>query len=371
MSSPAINTVIKMMESLLEEEQDGIVEHLREYIQDLQDEHQCLTKHREIVKKVLERYAYYYMYPYQDDRIQCQLFISQNRNHYFLVIVGNDNIRRVFHCIFHLEIKNNQIYILHQDSNTNILEYKLQKELDKAYIAKDRLIPLKDYTNSSKYAPHNCYYYIPEIILKNSLTSEEIYNLYPESFTYIAQNKAINLKYNTEPKQLIKIFKIISRYRFTQIYDLIGASISIHHNTPSDLLKKIFLDFPLQVLSNPKLKENTILLEEIYKQDCNIFHEKDLKLPDYAIKWAINHEREYVRIVVAQNIKLPKFWQLQLLEDNSCAVIQVLYRNASLLLEIREQVQNKQLELEKSCFYKSNYGCNNSFCPLAADEIPF
>ena len=38
MSSPAINTVIKMMESLSEEEQDKIVEHLREYIQDLQDE---------------------------------------------------------------------------------------------------------------------------------------------------------------------------------------------------------------------------------------------------------------------------------------------------------------------------------------------
>ncbi|MDJ0532810.1 MAG: hypothetical protein QNJ70_09990 [Xenococcaceae cyanobacterium MO_207.B15] len=38
MSSPAINTVIKMMESLPEDIQHKIVEHLREYIQDLQDE---------------------------------------------------------------------------------------------------------------------------------------------------------------------------------------------------------------------------------------------------------------------------------------------------------------------------------------------
>ncbi|MEM9272572.1 MAG: hypothetical protein AAGA80_06355 [Cyanobacteria bacterium P01_F01_bin.143] len=38
MSSPAINTVIKMMESLSEDKQDEIVKHLREYIQDLQDE---------------------------------------------------------------------------------------------------------------------------------------------------------------------------------------------------------------------------------------------------------------------------------------------------------------------------------------------
>ncbi len=38
MLSPAINTVIKMMESLPEDKQDKIVEHLREYIQDLQEE---------------------------------------------------------------------------------------------------------------------------------------------------------------------------------------------------------------------------------------------------------------------------------------------------------------------------------------------
>ena len=38
MLSPAINTVIKMMESLSEDKQNKIAEHLRDYIQDLQDE---------------------------------------------------------------------------------------------------------------------------------------------------------------------------------------------------------------------------------------------------------------------------------------------------------------------------------------------
>ena len=38
MSSPAIDTVIKMMESLSEDKQNELVEHLREYIQDLKDE---------------------------------------------------------------------------------------------------------------------------------------------------------------------------------------------------------------------------------------------------------------------------------------------------------------------------------------------
>ena len=38
MSSPAIATVIKMMESLSEDKQNELVEYLREYIQDLQSE---------------------------------------------------------------------------------------------------------------------------------------------------------------------------------------------------------------------------------------------------------------------------------------------------------------------------------------------
>lgn len=38
MSSAAIATVVKMMESLPEDEQERLVKHLREYIADLQDE---------------------------------------------------------------------------------------------------------------------------------------------------------------------------------------------------------------------------------------------------------------------------------------------------------------------------------------------
>ncbi|WP_016951128.1 hypothetical protein [Anabaena sp. PCC 7108] len=38
MSSPAITTVIKMMESLSEDAQEKVAEHLREYLADLQDE---------------------------------------------------------------------------------------------------------------------------------------------------------------------------------------------------------------------------------------------------------------------------------------------------------------------------------------------
>ena len=371
MSSPAINTVIKMMESLPKEEQDGIVEHLREYIQDLQDEHKCHKKYREIVKRVLEKRAYYYIYPNEDYCIRCQLIISYDRNHYFLVIVGNDDIRRFFHCIFHIEIKNNQIYILHEDINESISKAELYKELDKAHIAKDRLIPLKDYRNYEEYAPHNCSYYVPKILEQNSITSEQVYNLYPESFIYKDQSQKINLKPDVNSKQLTEIFKTISQYRFTQIYNLLGADIAIHQNTSLYLLKKLFPDFPLEVLKNSILEENKILLEEIYRENFVTFHEKDLELPDYFVKWAIKHQKEDLRIVIAKNTKISKIWQTKLLEDNSCAVIQALYRNASLPPKVTEKLKDKQSELEKSCSYKNNYGCSIGFCLLAADEIPF
>ena len=38
MSSPAIATVIKMMESLSEDVQERVTKHLQEYLEDLQDE---------------------------------------------------------------------------------------------------------------------------------------------------------------------------------------------------------------------------------------------------------------------------------------------------------------------------------------------
>ena len=38
MPSPAITTMIKMMESVPERVQDQVVEHLREYLEDLRDE---------------------------------------------------------------------------------------------------------------------------------------------------------------------------------------------------------------------------------------------------------------------------------------------------------------------------------------------
>jgi hypothetical protein len=53
MSSAAIVTVIQMMESLPETAQDRVVEHLRDYIADLQDELQWDSLFKETQKQLI------------------------------------------------------------------------------------------------------------------------------------------------------------------------------------------------------------------------------------------------------------------------------------------------------------------------------
>jgi len=53
MSTPTINTVVKMIESLPEGEQDRVLDHLREYIVDLQDESQWNTQFRESQERLV------------------------------------------------------------------------------------------------------------------------------------------------------------------------------------------------------------------------------------------------------------------------------------------------------------------------------
>jgi hypothetical protein len=54
MSSTSIATVIKLMESLPEQMQDRVVEHLREYLEDLQDEIRWDTQFKSSQQKLVE-----------------------------------------------------------------------------------------------------------------------------------------------------------------------------------------------------------------------------------------------------------------------------------------------------------------------------
>jgi len=54
MSSLAITTIVKMVESLPEALQDQVAEHLRDYIQDLQDELQWDTSFRKTQQQLVK-----------------------------------------------------------------------------------------------------------------------------------------------------------------------------------------------------------------------------------------------------------------------------------------------------------------------------
>jgi uncharacterized iron-regulated protein len=54
MSSPAITTVITMMESLPEDVQDRVAAHLREYLADLQDELKWDNSFKKTQNKLIE-----------------------------------------------------------------------------------------------------------------------------------------------------------------------------------------------------------------------------------------------------------------------------------------------------------------------------
>jgi len=53
MSSNEITTLVKMMESLPESVQDQVIEHLREYILDMQDELEWDTQFRKTQKQLV------------------------------------------------------------------------------------------------------------------------------------------------------------------------------------------------------------------------------------------------------------------------------------------------------------------------------
>ncbi len=53
MSSPAITTIVKMIESLPEDVQDRVAEHLREYLEDLRDDLQWDESFRKTQSKLV------------------------------------------------------------------------------------------------------------------------------------------------------------------------------------------------------------------------------------------------------------------------------------------------------------------------------
>ncbi|MGB7413938.1 MAG: XisI protein [Thermosynechococcaceae cyanobacterium] len=91
-----------------------------------------LNHYRQCLQEFLSRYANYG--PHKSE-IETQLIFDPANDHYLLFRTGWDNERRIDHCIFHFDIKEDKIWI--QANNTDI---EVDKELEEMGISRKELV---------------------------------------------------------------------------------------------------------------------------------------------------------------------------------------------------------------------------------------
>lgn len=134
-------------------------------------------------------------------------------------------------------------------------------------------------------------------------------------------------------------------------------------NTPTDVLLKLFYEFPLQVLNNPVLDllllENPNFLEELYQANTSVFSEYEL--PFFFLEWAVNHSNEDIRADVAHSPLIQRCFLEHLAQDKvvevRCSVAANFNTPTHILKRLAED-KDVRVRLDVAC------NCNNSL-PLA------
>jgi hypothetical protein len=91
-----------------------------------------ITTYREQIERILTEYA---QIPYAHGDIQIQTIFDRESEHYVLMLVGWEGIRRVHGCLVHVDIINGKIWI--QRDGT---EYGMARELMEAGIPQDQIV---------------------------------------------------------------------------------------------------------------------------------------------------------------------------------------------------------------------------------------
>ncbi len=91
-----------------------------------------LAGYRQIIRQLLTEYA---QISYAHGDIQRQTVFDSETDHYLLMIVGREGIRRVHGCLIHLDIIDDKIWI--QRDGT---EHGIANDLVKAGIPKERIV---------------------------------------------------------------------------------------------------------------------------------------------------------------------------------------------------------------------------------------
>lgn len=294
-----------------------------------------VESYSQIIRNILTKHLYV---PYIYDGIDYLLIIDRNCQDYLVIIQGLpkriNNASRVYDCVVHLEINNDRI-IIYRDK----IEYSIKDSLIDLGISQDKI---------------ELFFDEKEAHTKYVLNFKHIYDRHQKFFTSESTFERVAINPDVTSTELDKLAAIEHKN--------IGRAIAKHLNASPDLLIKLFTNFPVEVLSNPiinlLLLEQPGFLEKLYNTYTNIFAQNNINLPNFFIEWAVDHELEEIRSNVAQYHILPDYCSDKLAKDESCLVVQELYKNPILNLDTKNRLNIRRLLLEKECPYKLNHPLN-------------
>ncbi|GAK54208.1 FdxN element excision controlling factor protein [Candidatus Moduliflexus flocculans] len=91
-----------------------------------------LTTYRNDIRELLQRYQ---EFASSRDEVETQVITDAEHDHYQLVHVGWQDERRVYGCVFHIDIKDGKIWIQY-----NGTEWHLAEELVKSGVPKEDIV---------------------------------------------------------------------------------------------------------------------------------------------------------------------------------------------------------------------------------------
>lgn len=92
----------------------------------------AITTYRQQIERILQEYA---ETPYAHGAIDIQTIFDRENDHYLLMLVGRDGIRRVHGCLVHVDIVDGKFWI--QRDGT---EYGIARELIDAGIPQKQIV---------------------------------------------------------------------------------------------------------------------------------------------------------------------------------------------------------------------------------------
>ena len=90
-----------------------------------------IEKYRQIIITLLKEYASAPVLSLPNVDVEDQLMLDTERDHYQMITVGWENGGRVYYPIFHLDIKNDKIWVQEDASDTDLVGELEKRGVDK------------------------------------------------------------------------------------------------------------------------------------------------------------------------------------------------------------------------------------------------